>query len=87
MMGAGSAVYDDWEFTSPSNRAKTLVLVGRTGNGKSTIDNNIFGTKPFTSKISSSGVTRTCEMQTTVLKDGQTFNVIDTPGMVKKVFV
>lgn len=59
-MGGGSAVYDDCEFTSPSNGAKTLILVGRTGNGKSP---SSLGIKSFTSKISPSGVTRTCELQ------------------------
>ncbi|KAK5839935.1 hypothetical protein PVK06_008794 [Gossypium arboreum] len=51
-MGGGSAVYDDCEFTSPSNGAKTLILVGRTGNGKSP---SSLGIKSFTSKISPSG--------------------------------
>ncbi|KAF5817423.1 putative AIG1-type guanine nucleotide-binding (G) domain-containing protein [Helianthus annuus] len=75
-MGGGCNV-DDQEFAS----ALTLVLVGKTGNGKSATGNSILGTKSFQSRRSSSGVTIKSEWKTTKMQDGRVVNVIDTPGL------
>ncbi|KAJ3675506.1 hypothetical protein LUZ60_004548 [Juncus effusus] len=79
-MAGGSDFDDEWELTS-SNDAITVVLVGKLGYGKSATGNSILGRKAFVSKSCPVGVTTTSELQSTVLKDGRTVNVIDTPGL------
>lgn len=80
-MGASSVVVDGVN-SSPSTGPQTLVLVGCIGNGKSATGNSILQKEAFVAKLNSTRVTRTCELHTTVLEDGQILNIIDTPGKV-----
>ncbi|WMV34836.1 hypothetical protein MTR67_028221 [Solanum verrucosum] len=72
-------ICDDCEISL--NGERTLLLVGRTGDGKSATGNSILGTKAFKSMHCSSYVTTACLLQTTQLQDGNILNVIDTPGL------
>ncbi|KAG5601774.1 hypothetical protein H5410_033144 [Solanum commersonii] len=74
----GSAISDGWGIAP--NEERTLVMIGRTGDGKSCTGNSILGRKAFRSMPRSAGVTSTCELQRTQLPNGPIINVIDTPG-------